>query len=205
MGKNDFNVLLKCLRFDLQAFLLLLFLRKVEKEIITLQAPNYADKWPILMCHDNEFTMGHMTAVLILKLLGKRSLCVCFMLTPAALIWLWELRLPCGGFSPNLCQVFYSSIIPFHLTFFLWSPHPHKMIFSAVALCWGKGKCMLFALLPCFSLGTSGAKWSGTAYPMRAAGALVMSVPHRWWESLMFRVMMISWYQLSWFKLWSFS
>lgn len=79
-------MLLRCLGFDLQAFLLLLFLRNVEKEMITLQAPNCADKWPILRCHDSEFTMCHMTAVLILKLLGKRALCVFFMLTPASLI-----------------------------------------------------------------------------------------------------------------------
>lgn len=72
-GKNNFYVLLKCLHFDLQA-IFLLFLRNVEKVMITLQAPNYADKWPILICHDNEVAMYHMIAMLILNLLGKRSL-----------------------------------------------------------------------------------------------------------------------------------
>lgn len=42
--------------------------------MITVQALNFADKQPILICHDNEVTIYYVLVVLILNLLGKRSL-----------------------------------------------------------------------------------------------------------------------------------
>lgn len=46
----------------------LFLLRNVEKVMITVQAPNYADKWFISIGHDNEVTMYHMIAVFNIKL-----------------------------------------------------------------------------------------------------------------------------------------
>lgn len=107
LGKNILSVLLKCLHNDFQAIFKFFNADKVN---ITL------DKWPILICHGNEVTIYYMAVVLILNFFGKRSPYF-FLLTQ--LVWpAWKQRFTSGGFSLNLTQISYSSIIPFLFCFF---------------------------------------------------------------------------------------
>lgn len=74
----------------------LLCVVNVEKVMITVQTPNDADEWPILMCHDNEVTMYRVLAGLILE--QEVALCLVCVdlgqsgLTVEAKIVLWRFQ-----------------------------------------------------------------------------------------------------------------
>lgn len=112
----------------------LLCVVNVEKVMITVQTPNDADEWPILICHDNEVPMYRVLAGLILE--QEVALClVCVELgrsglTVEAKIVLWRFQ---PKSQPDLTFQNNSLFFPLILLY-----DPLKMMI----LCWGKQKLL---------------------------------------------------------------
>lgn len=106
-------------------------------------------------------------------------------------------RLPHGGFSPSLSQVSYSSVIPF-LPWFSskihWSTCSHNFLLQLLAGEWGETWCLhSFCALLLVPVGPSDL----VQHMQRAAGASVVLAPCHCSVSVMFRMMIISGYNLS--------